>query len=120
MVGVGGDRGLQVQGIGQVDVAVDLDSARDPGVGRAGCRSARPAAAASRSASVWSGSNRALASVINRSSWAGPILCATGATWWSTNAAASGERHTVRSAMNPSRHAGSSPASSRPQQRRSR
>ena len=32
VVGVRGDRGLQVQGIGQIDVAVDVDPARDPGV----------------------------------------------------------------------------------------
>ena len=32
-MGVGGDRGLEVQGIGQVDVAVDVHPARDPDVG---------------------------------------------------------------------------------------
>ena len=77
-------------------------------------------AAARRSASVRSGSNRALASSISRPSWAGPILCANGATLASTNAAAAGDRHRVRSAMNASRHAGSSPDSTRAQQRWSR
>ena len=33
VVGVRGDRGLEVQGVGQVQVAVDTDSSRDAGVG---------------------------------------------------------------------------------------
>ena len=119
MVGVRGDRGLQVQGIGQVDVAVDGHGPRRPAsaIGMSKCPAS---AAASRSASVWSGSNRALASSTSRPSWAGPMVCATGATLASTNAAAAGERHMVRSAMNASRHAASSPASTRAQQRGSR
>ena len=118
-MGVGGDRGLQVQGVGQVELAVDLDGAGDADVARAMSKWRR-SAAARRSASACSGSNRALASSINRTSCAGPILWATAATWASTNAAAAGDRHRVRSAMNPSRHAGRSPATSRAQQRRSR
>ena len=94
LVGVVGDRGLQVEGIGEVEVPVHPDPAGHthvgqgdvevPGLGRREPFGLRA-----------SGSNLALASSISRPSWAGPILCATCATWASTNAAASGERQRV-------------------------
>ena len=49
----------------------------------------RPSAALAASAAAWSGMNRAMASATSRSSAAIPIRCANGATWASTNAAAS-------------------------------
>ena len=52
----------------------------------------RPSAAWRRRRSASSGMNRPIASSTSRSSWAGPTLCATWATWWSTYAAASIDR----------------------------
>ncbi len=120
LVGVRGDRGLQVQGVGQVELAVDVRTVPATPASASAMSKCRASAAARRSASVASGSNRALASSTSRPSCAGPMVCANGATLASTNAAASGDRHRVRSAMNASRHAASSPASTRAQQRGSR
>ncbi len=120
LVGISGERGVEVD-------------ARRPGPGRPRCAPCPPlptwarstsirraSAAASRSASAFSGSNRAMASSISRPSCAGPIVCANATTAASTNPAACGDRHMVRSAMNPSFHAARSPASSRAQHHGSR
>ena len=119
LVGIGREGGVEVDRVGQVEVALGVHRAR----GETWARSTsirRESAAASRSASACSGSNRAIASSTSRVSCASPILCATAATWASTNAAASGERHMVRSAIWASFHAGRSPASSRAQHSQSR
>ena len=70
----------------------------------------RPSAAALRRRSVSSGMNRPIASSTNRSSWARRTRCATGATWRSTNPAASGESRIVARAIRRAFHATRSPA----------
>ena len=69
---------------------------------------------------AFSGMNRAIASAISRSSAAIPIRCANGATWASTNPAASKVSIEVCSAIRRARQAGRSPASTRAQTRGSR
>ena len=69
----------------------------------------RPSAAWRRRRSASSGMNRPIASSTSRSSWAGPTLCATWATWRSTYAAASIDRSMVARATRRARHAGRSP-----------
>ena len=72
-MGVVGDRGVEVEGIGQVELAVD--AARPATETSASAMSTcRASAAAGRSASACSGSNRAIASWMSRSSWAGADL----------------------------------------------
>ena len=73
----------------------------------------RPSAAALRRRSVSSGMNRPIASSTNRSSWARRTRCATGATWRSTNPAASGESRIVARAIRRAFHATRSPAVTR-------
>ena len=63
-----------------------------PASADARCRSVGPRRRPGVSASVASGSNRAVASSISRPSCAGPMVCANGATLASTNAAASGRQ----------------------------
>ncbi len=119
LVGISGEGGVEVDRVGQVQLALGVHrAAADTWARSTSIR--RESAAASRSASACSGSNRAMASSTSRLSCASPILCARRATWASTNAAASGERHMVRSAIWASFHAGRSPASSRDQHSQSR
>ena len=78
-VGIVGDGGLEVEGVGEVDVPVDPDPARHRRHSARAMSKCPASAAACRSASSASGSNLALASSINRASWAGPTLWANDA-----------------------------------------
>ena len=75
----------------------------------------RLSAALSASSAAFSGMNRAIASSISRSSAAMPMRCANGATWASTNAAASWDNSIVASAIRRARHASRSPDCTRAQ-----
>ena len=115
----GGHRGVEVEGVGEVELADDVGGAGEE-VSRVSMSKCRPSAAALRRVSASSGMNRAMASSTSRSSWQGPILCATCATCASTNAAASGDRATVARAMRRARQAAVRPAVTRAQTRGSR
>ena len=80
----------------------------------------RVSAARLASSAALSGMNRAIASAISRSSAAMPMRCANGATWASTNAAASADRLRVDSAIRRARQASRSPDCTRAQHRGSR
>ncbi len=75
----------------------------------------RPSAARSAFSRAWSGMNRAIASAMSRSRAAKPILCANGATWASTQVAASIDRCPVAWATRRARQACRSPAITRVQ-----
>ncbi len=110
LFGTGGDGGVQVQGIGQVELGLHEGGAGEgdlvvvegdvPTLGG-------PLGFLQRC----SGMNRAVASATSRSSWARLILWAKGATWVSTNAAASWLRPRVASAMRRAFHGASPPGS---------
>ena len=74
-LGTLGDRGVQVQGVGQVELGLDEGGALQGDLvvveGRRGAARPRPR----RRPAAWSGMNRALATSMSRSSAAGPIRC---------------------------------------------
>ena len=84
--------GLEVQRVGEVEVAVDPDPTRDTHLVEGDVEVPGLGGRLPLGFGLASGSNRALASSINRPSWAGPMLWAKGATMASTNAAAFGEQ----------------------------
>ena len=86
--GTGRERGVQVQGVGQVDLGLHPHGALEGHLvrcarGRAGRPRRPPGAAGPRS-----GMNRTIASSTSRSTPLGRIRCANPATWSSTNPAA--------------------------------
>ena len=119
LVGVGGDRGVEVDRVGEVEVALDVHG---PGGGDLVEVDVETAGVGGGGAFGFGlvGVEPGDRFLDEPASWVGPILCATWETWASTNAAAAGERDMVRSAMKASFHAGSRPVSSCFQQRVSR
>ena len=120
LVGIGREGGVEVDRVGQVQVALGVHRARGARPGRGRRPSAghpRRPAGRPRPARGRTGRSppRPAGSAAPARSCAPPR-----ATWASTNAAASGERHMVRSAIWASFHAGRSPASSRDQHSQSR
>ena len=85
------DGGVEVEGVGEVELAGDLAGAAEGDLLVVDGEVPASADLLRRPRRPSSGMNRAIASAISRSSAAMPIRCANGATWASTNAAASSD-----------------------------